>query len=78
MRPHYSQSSRENTTPSSGTSPWASHKGVPSPDVISTELLEWGLHFQERGRKVMVQYVAQYPALQVNIAITFLCQSQEL
>ena len=28
MRPHYSQSSRENATPSSGTSPLASCKGV--------------------------------------------------
>ena len=31
MRPHYSQSSRENVTPSSGTSPLASCKGVPLP-----------------------------------------------
>ena len=31
MRPHYSQSSRENATPSSGTSPLASYKGVPPP-----------------------------------------------
>ena len=31
MRPHYSQSSRENATPSNGTSPLASYKGVPSP-----------------------------------------------
>ena len=29
MRPHYSHSSRENATPSSGTSPLASCKGVP-------------------------------------------------
>ena len=29
MRPHYSQSSRENVTPSSGTSPLASYKEVP-------------------------------------------------
>ena len=29
MRPHYSQSSRENATPSSGTSPLASYKKVP-------------------------------------------------
>ena len=28
MRPHYSQSSRENATPSSGTSPLASYKEV--------------------------------------------------
>ena len=31
MRPHYSQSSRENVTPSSGTSSLASHKEVPPP-----------------------------------------------
>ena len=31
MRPHYSQSSRENATPSSGTSPLASDKEVTSP-----------------------------------------------
>ena len=29
MRPHYSQSSRENATSSSGTSPLASYKEVP-------------------------------------------------
>ena len=29
MQPHYSQSSHENATPSSGTSPLASRKGVP-------------------------------------------------
>ena len=31
MRPHYSQSSRENATPSIGTSPLALYKEVPSP-----------------------------------------------
>ena len=31
MRPHYSQSSRENATPSSGTSPLASYKEVAPP-----------------------------------------------
>ena len=30
MQPHYSHSSRKNATPSSGTSPLASYKGVPS------------------------------------------------
>ena len=35
MRPHYSQSSRENATPSSGTSPLASYKEVaPPPGLI--------------------------------------------
>ena len=31
MRPHHIQSSRENATPSSSTSPLASHKEVPPP-----------------------------------------------
>ena len=31
MRPYYSPSSRENATPSSGTSPLASYKEVPPP-----------------------------------------------
>ena len=31
MRPHYSQSTRENATPSSGTSPLASYKEVTPP-----------------------------------------------
>ena len=37
MQPHYSQSSRENATPSSGTSPLASHKEVPraAPKLLS-------------------------------------------
>ena len=30
MRPHYSQSSCENATPSSSTSPWATYKEVPT------------------------------------------------
>ena len=33
MRPHYSQSTRENATPSSGTSPLASYKEVSSPGL---------------------------------------------
>ena len=33
MRPHYSHSSRENATPSSGRSPLASCKGVPPPPL---------------------------------------------
>ena len=35
MRPHYSPSSRENATPSSGTSPLASHKEVPAPPPLA-------------------------------------------
>ena len=36
MRPHYSQSSRENATPSSGTSQLASYKEVPPPPGYPT------------------------------------------
>ena len=35
MRPHFRQSSRENATPSSGTSPLASYKDVPPPPTPS-------------------------------------------
>ena len=38
MLPHYSQSSRENATPSSGTSPVASHKEVPPPLGVEEQL----------------------------------------
>ena len=37
MRPHYSHSSRENATPSSGASPLASNKEVPPPPGLSLE-----------------------------------------
>ena len=40
MQPHYSQSSRENATTSSGTSPLASYKGVPPPPGI-----QWSVAF---------------------------------
>ena len=39
MQPHSSQSSRENATPSSGTSPLASYKGVPSPGTAEAQKL---------------------------------------
>ena len=39
MRPHDSQSSRENATPSSGTSPVASYKEVPPPPGVLWRLL---------------------------------------
>ena len=38
MRPHYSQSSPENATPSSSTSPLASYKEVPPPRAKTTPL----------------------------------------
>ena len=39
MQPHSSQSRRENATPSSGTSPLASYKGVPPPPRAVLELI---------------------------------------
>ena len=36
MRPHYSQSRRENATPSSGASPLASYVEVPPPGMTYT------------------------------------------
>ena len=41
MRPHDSQSSRENATPSSGTSPVASYKEVPPPPPGAAKLVIW-------------------------------------
>ena len=38
MQPHYSQSSRENATPSSGTSPLASYKEVPPHPRVTVSL----------------------------------------
>ena len=44
MRPHYSQSSRENATPSSGTSPLASCKGLPPQDTDLMYQIQWEDH----------------------------------
>ena len=39
IRPHYSQSTRENATPSSGTSPLASYKEEPPPPTPRAAML---------------------------------------
>jgi len=39
MQPHYSQSSRENATPSSGTSPLAYYKEVHPPGVFTSNVI---------------------------------------
>ena len=39
MQPHYTQSSRENATPSSGTSPLASYKEVPPRGEIIVQVI---------------------------------------
>ena len=55
MQPHYSRSSRDNATPSSGTSPLVSCKGVPPPPAPDShaeqETLQTRLPFpQPSGR----------------------------
>ena len=42
MRPHYSQSSRKNATPSSGTFPLASYKEVPPEQFTAVNWLSLG------------------------------------
>ena len=44
MRPHYSQSSRENATPSSGTSPLGSYKKAPPPPLPGGAMFRLGKH----------------------------------
>ena len=44
MQPHYSQSSRENAAPSSGTSPLASYKEVPLPWMLPCKTLSFADH----------------------------------
>ena len=61
MRPHYSQSSREDATPSSGTSPLASYKEVPPPRPPLREgsqfnLLDGNLSFPLRHYKVLYSF----------------------
>ena len=48
MGPHYSHSSRENATPSSGTSPLASYKGVPSPGAQYSDAHNSGMKLGRR------------------------------
>ena len=53
MRPHYSHSSRENATPSSGTSPLASCKEVPPPPGRGTSG-ENGACFVQLQKKFLI------------------------
>ena len=62
MPPHYSQSSRENATPSSGTSPLASYKEVP-PRVFFT--LYYSTHLTYRWATLEIN--AKY-AMTVTLA----------
>ena len=61
MRPHYSQSCRENETPSSGTSPLASYKEVPPPPrwggfqmQICSVLLKCCVHLRTSSNKTQM------------------------
>ena len=47
MRPHYSQSSRENATPSSDTSPLACYKEVPPPPPRDNETMLMQIFYGE-------------------------------
>ena len=47
MRPHYSQSSRENATPSSDTSPLACYKEVPPPPPWDNETMLMQIFYGE-------------------------------
>ena len=52
MRPHYSQSSRKNVTPSSGTSPLASYKEVlPSRDGLKVVLFLTSYTFLDESNR---------------------------
>ena len=79
MRPHYSQSSRENVTPSSGTSSLASYKEVHPPVVYhltlakfcGTSISSYTLHFCSAGAKVQVTaQLINYQATQISHDLT--------
>ena len=53
MQPHYSQSSRENATPSSGTSPVASYKEVPPPPGLPSPSFEYFVGFYSTGEATL-------------------------
>ena len=58
MRPHYSHSSRENATPSSGTSPLASCKGVPPPGTKLTKVITLTNHNRRKQKKDQPEFEA--------------------
>ena len=58
MRPHFSQSSRENATPFSGTSPLASYKDVTPPPPLRSgkrDLISQNIKNQKRDRSKVLQ-----------------------
>ena len=76
VRPHYSQSSRENATPSSGTSLLASCKDVPRSRASQTLLtdvklrLSTGYHqpgSDQQCRHITTFFYILYPAFEIKI-----------
>ena len=62
MQPHYSQSSRENATPSSGTSLLASYKEVPPPGRLLPAAVVRSLQCKKfRSVKVQTLVVTLFP-----------------
>ena len=56
MRPHDSQSSRENVTPSSGTSPLASYNEVPPSPPGNTHLVVHSSAANMKGKMLVIQH----------------------
>ena len=72
MQPHYSQSSRENATPSSGTSQLASYKEVPPPPPDLAQLqLQKGMfnqHFPKLNQLTWLSALCQDSGQRKNIS----------
>ena len=72
MRPHYSQFSRENATPSSGTSQLASYKEVPPPPQDLAQLqLQKGMfnqHFPKLNQLTWLSALCQDSGQRKNIS----------
>ena len=67
MELHYSQSSRENATPSSGTSPLASYKelahGTTAPlNIFATTFTKFHLAFRQPTSKLLEGWVGKKPS----------------
>ena len=67
MRPHYSQSIRENATPSSGTSPLASYKVVPPPRAVKL------LRSYKRPKFTSPQLFARYQRVICLLSVSSWC-----
>ena len=72
MRPHYSQSSRENETPSSGTSPLVSYMEFPPPPGL-TCLLEFFHKFCVHKMQLKKMEFERNPSLEFYHMISMIC-----